>query len=308
MIVMLACITASAENLNSVTIIYNTDEGVLQNAEFDLYRIGSISGSVVNPDSKFADYSVNFNIADSDAVSALAETIGAYALRDKIQPDHSDTTDDNGIADFDDIQLPDGAYLCIGTKHTQYGYIYFCKPTIILLKNGANVALEPKYEKTDTTTDIKVRYKVLKAWYTDEEILKPVEIEVQLLCDGEVYDTVTLNESNNWKFEWKGLSSHHAWTITEKFIPEGFVASLQKDSGVFLLSNINPDTETTTQPDETTTVPDETTSVPETTTKGEGLPQSGALSWPIPYLACIGVFLFIAGYAIYRKSEITDEQ
>lgn len=292
--------TVSAENLNSVTIRYNTDDGFLQNVQFDLYRLGDISGSIITPESELTTYSVSFDISDSEKLTALAETIGAYILRDKITPDYSDTTDENGIADFNNVKLKDGAYLYIGKKHTQNGYIYFCEPAIVLLENGANLTVAPKYEKTDSTTDIKVEYKVIKAWYTDEDgERKAVEIEVQLLCDGEVYDTVTLNESNNWKHEWKSLSSHYSWTITEKYIPEGFIAKLKKDSGVFMLSNISDTTETTTTA--------ETTTEPETTTTAD-LPQTGSLSWPIPYLVCIGLLLLTAGYAIYRRNEIKDEQ
>lgn len=316
-------VTASAnEYNNSVAIVYNTDEGFLQNVKFDLYRIGDIAGKVISPDSKFSNYSVSFDISDVNALTALAETISAYTLRDNLSPDYSDVTSANGVANFGNTGLADGAYLYIGEKHTQYGYIYFCAPAIILLQDGTNVHLEPKYEKVDTTTEIKVKYRVLKAWYTDEnDMLKPVEINVQLLCDGEIYDTVTLNETNNWKFEWTGLSAHHSWTITEKFVPEGYVSSLQKDTGVFLLSNITSEEVTTTVQDETTTAndetttsltetttaTDETTTQPETTT-GAGLPQTGTLSWPVPYVACIGVLLFITGYAIYKKSELTDEQ
>ena len=62
--------------------------------------------------------------------------------------------------------------------------------------------------------------------------------------------------------------------------------------------------------EETTTTPDDSTTRPQGTTKPDDedkLPATGALRWPIPYLAGFGLLLIIIGYAKIRKSELADE-
>ncbi len=311
--------TSFASNGQKITIEYISTDGPLQNAAFSVYRIGDVSGNKIIPNDVFDAYSVSFDISDAEKMSTLARTVSAYALRDDIVPDFTDTTDKNGIADFNGHIFEDGAYLYIGEKHFQNENIYFCEPVIVVLPygDGESVVSKPKYEVVpEDTESISVAYRLLKAWNEDEENSRPPEIEVQLLRDGEIYDTVTLNKDNNWRHQWDNLSVRYHWTVTEKDVAHGYLVSLSQNEKTFLLVNSVTDEEDTTIPDESTTEPEDTTSPAETTTSPTEtttkpdepeLPQTGALRWPIPYLACAGVFLFIVGFATYRKSELSDE-
>lgn len=311
--------TSFASNGQKITIEYISTDGPLQDASFSIYRIGDVSGSKIIPNSVFDEYSVSFDISDAEKMTTLAKTVSAYALRDDIVPDFTDITDKNGIADFDGHFFEDGAYLYIGEKHFQNGNIYFCEPVIVVLPygNGDGVISKPKYEVVpEDTESISVAYRLLKAWHEDEENNRPPEIEVQLLRDGEIYDTVTLNIDNNWRHQWDNLSARYHWTVTEKDVAHGYLVSLSQNEKTFLLVNSITNEEDTTLPDESTTVPVDTTSPSETTTSPTEtttqpnepeLPQTGALRWPIPYLACAGVLLFIVGFATFRKSELADE-
>lgn len=321
-IMVLSCFfsfTSFALNGQKITIEYISTDGPVTNASFSIYRIGDVSGNRIIPNSVFGSYSVSFDISDAEKMLTLAQTVSAYALRDDIVPDLTDTTDRNGIADFDGHVFEDGAYLYIGEKHFQNGNIYFCEPVIVVLPYGDSdsVISKPKYEVVpEDTESISVAYRVLKGWQNDAENNRPPEIRVQLLRDGEIYDTVTLNIDNNWRHQWDNLSARYHWTVTEKDVANGYFVSLSKNEKTFLLVNSVPEEEDTTSPDESTTEPEDTTSpsesttsTTETTTKPDEpeLPQTGALRWPIPYLACVGVFLFIVGFATYRKSELADE-
>lgn len=322
----LLSVTAFASDNQQIIIAYDTDDGPLADVKFSVYRLGDVAGTRIIPDSSFSSYSVSFDISDAEKISSLALTLSAYALRDKIPPDHTDRTDENGVADFDGEYFEAGAYLYLGEKHFQYDNIYFCEATIIILPygEGDSVTSKPKYEVTpDDPENITVSYKILKSWYEDDPGKRPVYIEVQLLRDGEVYDTVILDDSNNWRYQWTGLSSKYHWIVAEKIVAQGYVVSLSKNEKTYLMSNSTPDAEDSTIPIESTTfddpptapddstVPDDsTTSVSTTSADGGGddLPQTGALKWPVPYLACIGLILFIAGFVTYRKSELADEQ
>ena len=47
-------------------------------------------------------------------------------------------------------------------------------------------------------------------------------MEIELLKDGEIYDTVILSGDGNWRYEWKNLPEFNAdgtkivWRVTEK--------------------------------------------------------------------------------------------
>lgn len=317
--VFMLSITSFAQQGQHLVIDYSTEDGALNDAEFSLYRLGDVKNGRIIPTEAFDVYSVSFDISDSEKLSSLALTLSAYAQRDKVTPDYKDSTDENGKADFENISLPDGAYLYIGKKHIQNGNIYFCDSAIIILPygDGDSVTVNPKYESLpEDSVDIYISHKVLKGWYADDINNRPSYIEVQLLRDGEIYDTVILNSDNNWRYQWKDLPAGYQWLVTEKRVSAGYVVSLSENEKTFLLKNsvYNEEQstntiESTTAP-ETTTEPDSTTDV--VTTKPNGgtpdLPQTGALKWPVPYLACIGVILLIAGYATKRKSEIDGEQ
>ncbi len=321
-------VPAFADDVQTIAIEYSADDEPIVNACFKLYYIGDISGTSIVPDSTFADYSVSFNISDADSLSTLAMTLSAYLQRDNVSADFTDYTDEEGIADFGGASFASGAYLYIGEKHTQNGYIFFCEPVIVIVEDGSGVVSKVKYEYVDETTTMTVTYKVFKFWSGDEENSRPVQIEVQLLRDGDVFDTVILDENNNWRYQWTDLSCRYQWTVTEKIVPDYYVVALSKNKQMFMVEN-SVTVENTTVPDETTTN-DETTANQDTTTNEEttttsvtttspetttvssggegGLPQSGALKWPVPYLACMGLILLIAGYVTYRKSEFSDEQ
>lgn len=340
--------TAAADG-QYLTVHY-TDEGeALQDVRFHIYRLGDVNGNKIIPDSVFSFYSVDFDISTAEKQSSLAHTLSAYILRDDIIPLSSDTTDIYGNADFDSFGFESGAYIVMADKHRQSDCTYFCEPVIVVLPYGEEdrVTLNPKFVSVpDDTETISVSYRVLKSWLDENGEKRPVEIEVELLRDGEIYDTVVLDEENNWRYQWDNLSVFYHWTVTEKRVEGGYVVSLSQYGKILLLTNSvyesygeKPDVpeETTTAPTQTTnleeaTKPGETTNPEETTKLGETtqptkptqttkpgttepddtekepqLPQTGSLRWPVPYLALIGVFLLIVGYAKYRKSEFADE-
>lgn len=295
-----------------IEIIFSDGGEYLENAEFSVYYLGGVSGGRISPDETFSDYKVSFDVSDSEKTAALAETLWAYALRDDIAPDYTDSTDSKGTADFEGKVLPEGAYLVAAEKHYSNGTYYFCKPFILLIPYGETQTLTvtPKFERVNENTEsLEISYRVMKAWVQDEGGIRPVEIQVQLLCDGDIYDTVVLSSENNWRYRWDNLSALNHWTVTEKTVVGDYVVSLSSQEKAFLLTNSGDigDKEPTI-PETPTTAPDKTTKPDEPTTEPEEeLPVTGLLRWPVPYLAMAGVLVFIIGYVKYRKSEAEDE-
>ena len=55
--------------------------------------------------------------------------------------------------------------------------------------------------------------------------LRPSEVVIELLKDGKLYDTVTLNEKNNWRHTWRGLPEYSAdgsKIAIEEYVETGF--------------------------------------------------------------------------------------
>ncbi len=298
-----------------LTINYTCAGEGLQGAEFYIYRLGDVNGNKIVPDSAFSSYSVDYDISTAEKQSSLALTLSAYILRDDIVPLSSDKTDISGIANFDSLSFNEGAYIVMADKHHQEDSTYFCEPSIVILPYGEEdrVTIKPKFVCVpDDTESVSVSYKVLKSWLDENGEKRPVEIEVELLRDGEIYDTVVLDEENNWRYQWDNLSVFYHWTVTEKRVEGGYVVSLSQYEKTLLLTNSSyKEYGEPAVPDETTTAPTEPTqpdtTVPDDTEKEPELPVTGVLRWPVPYLALLGAFLLIVGYAKYKKSEFADE-
>lgn len=60
---------------------------------------------------------------------------------------------------------------------------------------------------------------------------------VQLLRDGEVYDTVTLSSDNNWRYTWPELSADHHWQVVEHRTPEDYTVLIEREGITFVMTN-----------------------------------------------------------------------
>ncbi len=316
-ILSLMLINAHAAGSQKLCVEYKTDGYALCDASFFLYNIGTLSGTEVIPNDMFSRYHADYDISDAEKMTNLALTLSGYILRDDISPLCNGVTDSTGKTDFDGTYLPEGVYILMADKHHQNNTVFFCEPTLIVLPHGEGdiLNINVKYEAVpDNTQNVITAQKVLKAWKNDSDAERPVQIEVQLLKDGEIFDTVTLSESNSWRHQWNELAVFSHWTVVEKQVSKDYTVTLSKSGKTFLLTNCgNACNNETPLPDESTTATTSNNNSSENTTQPSQedetpeLPVTGSLQWLVPYLACIGLALLILGYAKYRKSELADE-
>ena len=154
-----------------------------------------------------------------------------------------------------------------------------------------------KFSKTPVPDDgDTVTRKVLKVWNdAGQERERPDRITIQLLKNGEIYDTVTLSERNNWRYSWNDLPKYGKnglpidWRVVE-VTPDGYTVSITQEAGTFVVTN------TPIQPPENPPV-----TPPVNPPKTPTLPQTGALWWPVPVLAAAGLLLIAAGAGKKRK-------
>jgi len=158
----------------------------------------------------------------------------------------------------DEIDVPDG-YTCI-------------------VENEGN-----SWTLTNTRGDVPLSttLTVTKVWDGDDPDTRPDSISVTLLRDGEAYETVELNDGNNWTYTWAGLSESYTWTVTEPDVPEDYTSTVEAVDGGFRITN-------------TYNIPDEP--VP-------GAPQTGLVQWPIPVLLLAGALLIASGVLVGRRKK-----
>ena len=294
----------------SLTISYQQGGTPVSGAPFALYHVADVDAyAAFTLTGDFKAYPVSLEGLDSAAWRALAETLAAYAQRDRLTPLDSGTTDRNGKLTFpaNGKTLLPGLYLVTGQTFSDGSSVYRAEPFLVCLPNLDektdtwlyDVTVSPKCTRTPIPTpppyDTEKR-KVLKVWNdAGQERERPDRITIQLLKNGEIYDTVTLSERNNWRYSWNDLPKYDKnglpidWRVVE-VTPDGYTVSITQEAGTFVVTN------TPIQPPENPPV-----TPPVNPPKTPTLPQTGALWWPVPVLAAAGLLLIAAGAGKKRK-------
>lgn len=274
------------EETCTLRIHYFYENRPLSGAQFQIFRVGGadVYGEL-HLEGSFTGYPVDLNTED---MAALAEMLYGYAMLDRIAPDHQVTVDETGEAVVDG--MPQGVYLVVGLKHSDDVHDYLTEPQLIILPSW-NADGEWSHETTlnpKGSVEVRpVKLKVLKQWNDEgNEHKRPESIEVTLLRDGEVYDTVELTSHNNWRHTWEELPGGSLWTVVET-VPEGYTVYYRQEGVTYLIVNTCDEPPPPTEPEP----PEE----PE-------LPDTGMLWWPVPVLVALGLILVILGM-IDRKGE-----
>lgn len=78
---------------------------------------------------------------------------------------------------------------------------------------------------------------VHKVWDDNGCPDRPQSVEVDLLRDGEVAETVTLTAENQWSYTWENLDDRYTWMVAEA-VPAGYEASYHwEDNRVFITNH-----------------------------------------------------------------------
>ena len=130
------------------------------------------------------------------------------------------------------------------------------------------VNASPKTEVSKLTV-ITIR----KEWNTDASTKIADSVTVQLLRNGNVVATVTLNQENFWQMSLADMPESDGYSIKEVNVPKDFTATYKQAGYVFTVTNTST------------------------------LAQTGQLIWPIPVLAFAGMLLIAIGFGLLQKKR-----
>ena len=178
------------------------------------------------------------------------------------------TTNELGLVVFNDLDL--GLYLVVQTNQVE-GYskiepfLVFI-PDVIDNKWVYDIDAEPKVDII-RLFDLTVE----KVWNVSTNVTTPKEVIIELLKDGEVIDTVTLNEENNWSYTWEQIEMSDKYLVKEKEVPSGYTVTYSQDGNKFVVTNT------------------------------KSLVQTGSSAWTTPILATIGLLFVVVGIILEKR-------
>ena len=255
----------------SVTLTEQQDKEPIAGAELSVYYVATVRMNA-NGDLSYV-YTDAFENSGIDLDDpSLAIKLDAYVSEKNVAATKI-TTDQNGTAICEDLAL--GLYF-IKQTGTVEGFAP-CTPFMVTVpgKNAEgyvyDVNASPKTEVARLTS-----ITIKKVWNTDASTEAAKSVTVQLLRNGNVVKTATLNAQNNWQVTYSDMPVSDAYSIKEIDVPKGFTATYSQTGYVFTVTNTST------------------------------LVQTGQLIWPIPVLSISGMLLIAVGIMLLRKKRKTN--
>lgn len=291
-------LSVRADSGKTLRLICEAGNTQVEWMHWSIYKVGERRGQEIILTGRFADYPVDLNNLTENTVGAAAKALESFVIGDALPADAQGDTDAEGIVEF--YGLDAGIYLAVPQKAMAQEKMYISAPLLTeLSEDGA--AVLPKIYQTAILSGKSGRMSVKKIWLGDEgaEESRPVNVTVDLYKDTEYYDTVTLNDENNWEFRWEHLDENAEWYVVEREIPRDYTVLIGADSKQFLIQNLfrRPAVTTTTGISQTTV----TTTVP--AGSGTKLPQTGQSWQPVYFLAFGGIALILLGLYLKKRSH-----
>lgn len=229
----------------TLDLTYKYEETCFEGVEIKIYKVASFN--VVGEyelAGDFADYAIDVvNVKSQDEWNALSDTLAAYVAADSLVPTKVATTGADGVASFTEIEV--GLYLVSGavTTYIDDGTIHYDDFLISVpgLDDEENwiydidsvpkpVYHEPVYEE--------IEYSVVKLWKdAGYENKRPEGINVDIMKDGELVESIVLTAENNWSYSWIGLDDGSVWQVVERDVPEAYTVTFEQKDFAFMITN-----------------------------------------------------------------------
>lgn len=233
------------EQPSSLTIQYRYENMDFSGLTCQIYRVAEVfpDGTYALTGS-FADVPVNIHGVESQAEwKNIASTLIAYAAADRIQPDYTLATDENGNAAFQNI-LP-GMYLTqsVTVQGSERILTFEAFLTVVPYpqedgSHNYDVTVVPKVQH-HTPTPQPLEYKVVKQWKDlGNTQQRPQSVTVDILKDGVVQSTQILSADNDWCYSWTAPDDGSLWQAVERSVPQNYTVTVVSRDNTILITNV----------------------------------------------------------------------
>lgn len=221
-----------------ITLSEKTDNEKIEGAEILLYKVADAKSENHNLVFEYVDELKSCNASLNDLETKSKSEDIEKCINENINS-LKQITDVNGTVKYNDLDL--GLYLVkqnnIVKGYSKIDSFLVMTPKITDNKWIYDIKSTPK---TDIIRVIDINVK--KVWNTstsntNDSIKLPRSIEVELLLNDKVIDTVKLSKDNNWSYTWEDLAKSEEYTIKEINVPKGYTPSYQKDNNTFIVTN-----------------------------------------------------------------------
>lgn len=271
----------------SMTLSYVHNQTVFPNLKVQVYHIATVSSDfqyTLTADFASTNLTVN-GVSSTNEWDAMRTTLESYVIANGLSADYEYRTDSNGSVKLEN--LTPGLYFIMPIQFANDGAYYYFDSALVALPGLGNdgkwqydISVKPKPE-IDIPTGDDEEYKVVKLWRDNgHQEKRPSNIDVDIICNGKVVETVVLSAENNWSYSWTAEDNGDKWQVSERNLPEGYVMTVEEHTTSFTIINTIPGT------------PD--------------IPQTGDTSNTGLYvmLMCVsGLLLVILGVTAKRKAE-----
>lgn len=206
-----------------------------------LFHVAEVSSENGNLVYRFTKDFSNCGISLDDLnAEGLAEHLEGFAVVQGLTGTMKNTDRDGNVT-FRGLNV--GLYLV-----TQYGavaeYFPFTPFLVAIPTTNAegtgwiyDIDASPKAQPRPEPPVFHTKLTVKKVW-EGAGIRHPESVEVCLLRNGRIYDTVVLNDKNSWKYTWHTLDTGFRWSIMELNVPTGYTAHYESVGTTATITNI----------------------------------------------------------------------
>lgn len=221
--------SALADGSASLTLNY-----VLPDVGFRVYLAATPGSSGYEPTQAYAGVSASFAPKTAQEWVTLTDALVA-ATGSNAAPTASGKTDASGSLTFNGLAA--GMYLVMGDSSRKNNIEYTPTPFVVTLSEGQTLVCQVKHTETPVDPGKTTTVTVRKVWSRDKASVRPDGIVVQLLKDGELYDTQVITAATSWRFTWVDLDADSTWTVNEDPVPPGYTVSIKQSGRIFTITN-----------------------------------------------------------------------
>ena len=247
MFLTIFALPVQAAKNGSITIIDKTYEGkLLENINVKLYKVADFtdnSRSEIVMKDAFKDFELDIDkLVSSDALEESARLCESFIREHSIKPLATTITDKNGKAVFSNIS--DGIYLVMQSQVNSDEYTVTSVPFYVqvpFVDKDGNVNYQvTTYPKNEVVYPEDMdELSVMKIWKdnNNKDKMRPDYIEVGLYGNGQLKETVVLNNLNNWSYTWSDLSKDVVWNVEEIKVPDNYRMTSERNQNHITITN-----------------------------------------------------------------------